>query len=61
VPDPTAIDGLYEAFQTVCAYALLYIEEYGDKAEVEELKRDIALLSRRFAIPDTTIKPDSDA
>ena len=49
MPDPTtAVDS--DAFSTLCAYARLYIEEYGDKGEVDELEHIIASLSQRLAL-----------
>ena len=50
VTDPIATDNASDAFQTLCAYARNYIEEYGDKPEVDELERIIASLSRRLAL-----------
>jgi hypothetical protein len=47
-----------DGFQTLCAYARNYIEEYGDKAEVDELEGIIASLSQRPAIPDTAAETD---
>jgi hypothetical protein len=50
--DPTdakAVD-VSDEFRTLCAYARNYIEECGDKAEVDELERVIASLSRRLAL-----------
>jgi hypothetical protein len=47
--DPTNA-AVSDEFRTLCAYARNYIEEYGDKAEVDELERVIASLSRRLAI-----------
>ena len=38
-----------DGFQTLCAYARNYIEEYGDKEAVDELERIIASLSQRLA------------
>jgi hypothetical protein len=52
------MDSLSDGFQTLCAYARIYIEEYGDKAEVDELERIIASLSQRPAIPDTEAGTD---
>jgi len=49
MPDPTAAADSDE-FRTLCAYARLYIEEYGDKEEVDELERVIASLSQRLAL-----------
>jgi hypothetical protein len=51
---PAPADSLVErpeAFQTLCSYARNYIEEYGDKSEVDELECIIDLLSRTFGIP----------
>ena len=50
VQDPIATDNASDAFKTLCAYARNYIEEYGDKEEVDELERVIASLSRRLAL-----------
>jgi hypothetical protein len=38
------MDSPSDGFQTLCAYARLYIEEYGDREEVDELERIIASL-----------------
>ena len=57
MPDPTTAVTM-DAFQTLCAYARNYIEEYGDKAEVDELERIIDSLSQRPAIPDTAAEAD---
>jgi hypothetical protein len=50
MPDHTATDNVSDAFKTLCAYARNYIEERGDKEEVDELERVIASLSRRLAL-----------
>jgi hypothetical protein len=52
MPDPTAakVIDVSDEFRTLCAYARNYIKECGDKAEVDELERVIASLSRRLAL-----------
>ena len=58
IPDRTAAitmtvtasaDDSSDAFKTLCSYARNYIEERGDKEEVDNLERVIASLSRRLA------------
>lgn len=49
MPDPTTAVTM-DGFQSLCAYARNYIEEYGDEAEDDELERIIASLSRRLAL-----------
>lgn len=39
-----------DEFKTLCAYARNYIEERGDKEEVDNLERVIASLSQRLAL-----------
>jgi hypothetical protein len=51
-PGPAAakVVDVSDEFRTLCAYARNYVEEYGDKAEVDKLERFIASLSRRLAL-----------
>jgi hypothetical protein len=51
MPDSTAakVVDAFDKFRTLCAYARAYVEEYGDKVEVDELERVIASLWRRLA------------
>jgi hypothetical protein len=49
MPDPIPTVADSDAFRTLCAYARNYIEEYGNKAENDELERIIASLSQRLA------------
>jgi hypothetical protein len=47
-----------DGFKTLCSYARNYIEEHGNHAEADELKRIIDSLSHRPAIPGTAAKAD---